>query len=225
MKPIFLLIVLAAQALTGCASHRIIEDHFIYKTAPSPGIDYMAMVPGRGEGPFPVVFAFPGRGQTIEHYLDQWFWEADGRPLILIFPAWERGQTLEAEEFQAFVNAMLEKYPADSKKVFLAGSSAGAFLVRHYFENQPERWKGLILIASSPSPWWQEFEPEKMPPVLFVHGAKDSQFPVDAIRRVVAEMKGKGYLVELREDVEGGHGHTPEQTSEMIQWILKGAYS
>ena len=186
-------------------------------------------VAGRGEK-FPLLLALHGRGGTGEEYLKIWKAEADPRRIMILAPTEVPRERTEYQEFlQQFydlVRSVTREYPVDRKRIYLAGVSSGALTARWLAVERPSFWSRVILVASpSHERWTSEVRPKNFPPVLFVHGARDEQFPLQEIVEHVKTLKEKGVAADLLEYPNAGHEQRPEWTREILDWIEKHANS
>ena len=151
--------------------------------------------------------------------------EADRRGVILLAPTRTKGyrnEPSELEEFYQLVEGVTRHHSIDRERVFLAGTSSGALIARWLVVNRPSFWRGVILIASpAAESWTSRVEPFGFPPVLFVHGEKDKQFPIEEIRRHVDILKEKGVDAELLSDPQEGHTQSPRWNKIIFDWIKK----
>lgn len=172
---------------------------------------------------FPLVVVLHGRGDTGEGYLEVWKREAARRRVMVLAPTRTRGYTddpADLAEFYELVEEIAGRHPVDRERVFLAGTSAGALIARWLAMNRPGFWRGLVLIASPGAESWSaRVSGETFPPVLFVHGEKDGQFPVKEIRRHVETLKAKGIEVQSLFDPKEGHTHSPRWNRAIFNWI------
>ena len=182
-------------------------------------------VAGRGEKFF-LLLALHGRGGNGGEYLKIWKAEADRRRIMILAPTEVPRERTEykkfVQQFYDLVESIAREYPVDRKRIYVAGVSSGALTARWLAVERPALWKGVILVASpSHERWTSEVKPKNFPPVLFVHGAKDEQFPLQEIIEHVKILKGKGVVVDLLEYPEAGHEQRPEWTSEIFNWVEK----
>lgn len=223
MRP-FLIRFILLFSLTGCTSlprpGQVEAQSFgslSYHLTTFPGADSAER--------FPLVLVLHGRGGRGEEYLQVWKSEADRRRVMVAAPTRTRGYTddpADLDEFYQWVEDVSRRYPVDRERVFLAGTSAGALIARWLAVNRPSFWRGVILIASpTAESWTSRIEPSGFPPVLFVHGEKDDQFPIEEIRRHVAILKAEGVDVELFSDPQEGHTHSPRWNKAIFDWIQR----
>jgi len=173
----------------------------------------------------PLLLALHGAGQTGEDEIRILQKEADKRGVILLAPTRTKGyrdEPSELEEFYQWVEETARRQPIDRKRIFLTGTSSGALIARWLAVNRPSFWRGIILIASpTAESWTSQLKPAGFPPVLFVHGEKDEQFPISEIRRHVEILREKGVDVELLSDPKEGHTQSPRWNKALFDWIEK----
>ncbi len=133
-----------------------------------------------------------------------------------------RNEPSDLEEFYQRVEEAARRHPVDRKRVFLMGTSSGALMARWLAVHRPSYWRGVILIASpTAESWTSRVEGSGFPPVLFVHGEKDDQFPIKEIRRHVEILKEKGIDAELFSDPKEGHTQSSRWNRTIFNWIRK----
>ncbi|MBI2167687.1 MAG: prolyl oligopeptidase family serine peptidase [Candidatus Omnitrophica bacterium] len=204
----------------------MIEGRFQAKS-PDPvlgsvSVSYYLLVlkPVKARERFPLLVALHGRNGNGRDYLEVWRKEAEKRRFMVLAP--NRDQPYSNEVFYGLVKEALKHYSAEKKKMYLAGVSAGALVGRWFLIARPAFWRGAVLIASpTGDQWTTEADVSRFPPVLFVHGEKDGQFPVQKIAGHVETLKSRGVRSELIQEAEGGHEHRPEWNEEIFDWIEK----
>lgn len=209
----------------GEVSSQVMEGRFQAKPSPvlgSVSIPYhlLVMKPEKPGERFPLLVVLHGRGGSGAGYLEVWRKEAEARRFMLLAP--DREQAYGDKAFYGLVTDVLKRYPVKKKRIYLAGVSAGALLGRWFLMGRPDFWQGVILIASPTGDrWTAEADVRRFPPVLFVHGGKDNQFPVQKIVDHVETLKARGVRTGLIREPEGGHEHRPEWNGEIFDWLEK----
>lgn len=215
-----------SQLEWGDASSQVIEGRFQAKS-PDPilgpvSIPYHLLVlkPEKSRERFPLLVALHGRGGSGREYLEVWRKEAEKRRFMILAP--DREQSYSHEAFQGLMEEVLKRYPANQKRRYLAGVSAGALVARWFLIERPSFWRGAVLIASpTGDSWTAEADVSRFPPVLFVHGEKDNQFPIQKIVDHVETLKNRRVRAELLRESEGGHEHRPEWNGAIFDWLEK----
>ena len=212
---IFLFIFFALTA--GCKQSSIIQGHFA-------DLEYHLTLfqnPQPKEG-FPLLLVLHGTGDSGKEYLQLWKSEADRRKIVLLAPTLTRGYQKESADLKIFdqlIEEVSRRYPVNGEKIYLAGISSGALIARWLLMNHPERWKAVILIASPGyESWTSRVDVETLPPILFVHGEKDEQFPIKQIEEHVKILKEKGVETDLWR-YPAGHEQKEEWSSDIFDWI------
>ena len=215
-----------SQLEWGGASSQVLEGRFRAKP-PDPvlglvSVSYHLLVlkPEKAGDRFPLLVVLHGRNGNGRDYLEVWRKEAERRRFMVLAP--NRDQSYRDEVFYSLVKEVLKRYPVEKKKTYLAGLSAGALVARWFLIARPSFWRGVVLIASpTGDQWTAEADVSRFPPVLFVHGEKDNQFPVQKIAGHVETLKDRGVRTDLIRDPEGGHEHRPEWNEGIFDWLEK----
>jgi phospholipase/carboxylesterase len=206
---------------------------------------YTAHVPA-GDGPFPTILALHGWGASAHDLLGLSPILHGGQALVLCpqgpveveiqegivgygwFPI-STGGPIDPLAFEAgrhavasFLDAALERYPVDRKKLVLMGFSQGGVMAYDLALRQPERFAGLVAMSSwlppqlvdevAPTPALQNL------PTLVIHGSEDPMIPVsmavasrDALLRLEVPTVYREYAM--------GHEIRPEALRELLVWL------
>lgn len=179
---------------------------------------------GRDEH-FPLLLALHGTGGSAGEYIEIWRAEAQRRKIILLVPAIRRAYENKSEDLKAFyqlVERALRRHAVDKKRIYIAGASSGSLVARWLIESRPSFWRAAVLVASpADERWARETDLGGLPPLLFVHGEKDEQFPIESIRRQVAILKNRGFDAELLSYPDAGHEQRPEWSRRILTWLEK----
>ena len=183
--------------------------------------------PSKKSAQRPLVFLLHGRGQKGGDYLKIWKEEADRRGYLLLAPTWQygyRGSSQDLEGFYELLGEIIQKYPVNREKVYLAGISSGALVGRWLLLERPSVWKAVVLTASPPYDGWANpSRLEGLPPVLLVHGARDNQFHFgEAVRRVKI-LREQGVRADLLGYLNAGHEQRPEWSKDIFDWMEKNS--
>jgi phospholipase/carboxylesterase len=199
-----------------------------------------------GDGPFPTVLAIHGWGASAHDLLGLAPLLHGGRALVLCpegevevpigggmaghgwFPltlggppdvaAFRRG----ADALRAFLDAALERYPIDPKRLVALGFSQGGALAYDLVLREPTRFAGLAALSS----WFPPelaAEIEKRPeheglPVLITHGTRDQLIGVERARESREAVRPYGVALTYRE-LEMGHEINPEALRLLVRWL------
>ena len=206
---------------------------------------HTAHVPA-GDGPFPTVLAIHGWGASAHDLLGLAPLLHGGRALVLCpegevevpigggmvghgwfpltlnappdLPAFRRG----ADALRAFLDAALERYPIDPKRLVALGFSQGGALAYDLVLSDPARFAGLAALSS----WFPRqvaAEIEKKPeheglPVLITHGTRDQLLGVERARESREAVRPYGVALTYRE-LEMGHEINAEALRLLLRWL------
>ena len=205
---------------------------------------YTAHVPS-GEGPFPTIVALHGWGASAHDLLGLAPVLHAGRALVLCpqgpigfqvdrgsvgygwFPLTGGGQSDPAEfakgaaALRGFLDAALEFYPVDRRKLVLIGFSQGGVLAYELALREPGRFAGLLALSS-----WLPPEVAAVPkqpehaslPVMVVHGTEDPMIPVERARESRDLLLGLDVPTAYRE-YGMGHEIRPEALRDIVTWL------
>jgi len=213
---------------------------------------YTAHVPP-GEGPFPTILALHGWGASA-HDLIGLAPILHGGEAIVLSPqgplAFEIGQgmppgygwfelsqvapptaeTIEAaaDRVRAFLDAAIERYPIDPRKIVPLGFSQGGVLAYEMVLRDPSRYAALVALSS----WLPEEIANAIPPqdgiqnfpALVMHGTKDPMIPIDRAHESRDRLIARGANVSYRE-FEMEHGIAPEALRALLVWLEESAFN
>ena len=205
---------------------------------------YTAHVPA-GEGPFPTVLVLHGWGASAHDliglapvlhggkalvlcpqgpvstqigpgYLGYGWW-----PITMGAPhdpvAFERGATA----VRGFLDAALERYPIDPRKLVLMGFSQGGVLAYDVFLRERELFSGVVALST----WLPARLAEDAaaatagdPPVLVMHGTRDPMIDVERAREARKLLLERGVSLTYRE-YDMGHEIAPDALRDLVEWL------
>ena len=191
-------------------------------------VDYLLQLPKEPKHGklFPLLYVHHGRGQIAGQAMEEWSDEAERIGFAVLAPARDRAYENTPESLHnlyALVDQITKKYPIDSKRIVIAGVSAGGLITRWLVENDPGRWEAAVFVANPPFDWtfFKHDNLDKFPPMLFVHGLNDPQFDIEDVRKAVQKVKDAKINAVLIEYPDAGHEHRPEWNDRIFQWIEK----
>jgi phospholipase/carboxylesterase len=206
---------------------------------------YAAHVPA-GPGPFPTIVALHGWGANAHDLLGLAPYLHGGKALVLCpqgpvafeigpgvrghgwFPISGAGP-LDPAEFAkgkaalvGFLDAALERYPVDRRKLVLLGFSQGGVMAYDLALREPERFAGLMALSC----WLPAPMAESIPrqpahaqlPVFVTHGERDPMIPVAAGRESRDALVALGVAVTYRE-YDMAHEIKPEALRDLVDWL------
>jgi phospholipase/carboxylesterase len=206
---------------------------------------YTAHVPA-GEGPFPTIVALHGWGASAHDLLGLAPFLHGGEALVLCpqgpvtfetgpgmrghgwFPI-DAGRRFDAAGFakgaaalHAFLDAALEAYPVDRRKLVLLGFSQGGVMALELALAEPDRFTGLVVLSS----WLPEPLAARVPrqdgharlQTLVIHGTRDPMLPVERGRETRDRLLALGVPTAYREyDMQ--HEIRPEALRHVVEWL------
>ncbi len=199
-----------------------------------------------GEGPFPTVIALHGWGASAHDLLGLAPFLHGGRALVLspdgpvtvpIGPGVEgrgwfpitgggppdpREFAAGAQALRTFLDAALERYPVDLRKLVLLGFSQGGVMAYDLFLREPERFAGMAALSSWLPPVLTDAIPKQPAhegrPVFVAHGTRDPMIDVARGRESRDALLRYGLAVTCHE-YEMGHEIAPETLRDLMRWL------
>lgn len=199
-----------------------------------------------GDGPHPTIFALHGWGANAQDLLGLAPYLAGGRFLTICpqgpleVPLGERGvgygwfpltlgrppdmpAILAARDgLRAFLDAALERYPIDRKKIVVLGFSQGGVMAYGLALAEPERFAAVAVLSS----WlpkelaglFSTKETNVLPPTLVQHGSLDELIEIARARESIEILRGLNPQVTYRE-YDMGHEINPQSLAELSAWL------
>ena len=134
------------------------------------------------------------------------------------------GERIEPERIDTMTQTLIKRYPVDRTRLYLAGISSGARFAGKLLLLNPARWQAAILIASPPfDKNFDLTQRHNLPPLLFVHGMKDNQFPFKGVEQGIEKLRQNGTRADLLSFKDAGHEQRPEWSKEIFDWIEKNS--
>lgn len=145
-------------------------------------------------------------------------------PFFVIFPqsnkrSWE-ADSQDAQRALDILDAVADKYPIDSKRVYLTGIAMGGNGTWSLAINHPEKWAAIVPIGGQGDT--SKAKTIKNLPCWCFHGSGDRTVPIEGSREMIAAMikaGGKPVYTEYH-----GAGHSWDQayrSPELYKWLLK----
>jgi phospholipase/carboxylesterase len=212
---------------------------------------YTAHVPP-GDGPFPTVLALHGWGASAHDLIGLAPILHRGEALVLCpqgpvttpiqpgfdghgwFPitspeapdaaGFERG----AQALGRFLDAALERYPIDPRKLVLMGFSQGGVMAYDRFLREPQRFAALVALSS----WLPPDLASRIPtgdeladkPVLVMHGTQDQMIDVERARESRKLLLDRNVPLTYRE-YEMGHEISSDALRDLVSWFDDKVFS
>jgi phospholipase/carboxylesterase len=205
---------------------------------------HRALIPRKGDGPYPTLIALHGRGSDegdllgLAPYLDErLLWISPRAPLELP-PGYEWyrlvgiGAPVEPTFAQAmkrvaqFIDEALAAYPVDRQRVFLFGFSQGGMMSYAHALTRPGMTRGVIIHSSYlPLPSIQLAGPVDLDgvrgkPFLVIHGQDDPLIPVASGREARDWLRETGANATYHE-YPMGHTVSEHSIAAMNAWLAQ----
>jgi phospholipase/carboxylesterase len=199
-----------------------------------------------GDGPHPTIFALHGWGANAQDLLGLAPYLAGGRflticpqgplevplggrgvgygwfPLTLGRPPDMPAILAARDGLRAFLDAALERYPIDRKKIVVLGFSQGGVMAYGLALAEPERFAAVAVLSS----WlpkelaglFSTKETNVLPPTLVQHGSLDELIEIARARESIEILRGLNPQVTYRE-YDMGHEINPQSLAELSAWL------
>ena len=199
-----------------------------------------------GDGPHPTILTLHGRGANAFDLLGLAPYICNGRFLVICpqgplespigpgvhgyswYPLTMGGPPdvpaiLSAqEELKQFLDAALQRYPIDPKKLVALGFSQGGVMAYSLALTMPTRFAALVALSC----WLPQEVFEQVPiaegcqalPTLMHHGSRDELIQVDRARRSIEKLREWRVPVTYRE-YEMGHEIMPRSLTDLSAWL------
>jgi pimeloyl-ACP methyl ester carboxylesterase len=120
------------------------------------------------------------------------------------------------------LSAVHERFPIDTRRVYLSGVSMGASGAYSILLRYPKYFAAAQLVCGMPPPALAK-SPQSLPeiPIAIFHGEKDELVPVAASRDLAAQLKGRKHL-RYTEFPGLGHNIAPQAYAgrAWLEWLL-----
>jgi len=162
--------------------------------------EYLLYIPERytGNGPVPLIFSLHGAGGTKEsqYALSEFNLIADRENFILVTPeataafgslnVWNQESNPDQADDVGFINALIDEvassYTIDMDRVYLAGSSNGAFMALEITCQLSERIAATAAVKGYMSPnQMGNCNPTTPTAIIQMHGSEDPLVPYDGV--------------------------------------------
>lgn len=178
---------------------------------------------------YPLMIVLHGMGGSGNNTIPKWV-DRLAEDFIILCPSYPMGawwaQPAEDLVLQ-LIQEVQAKYPVDPNRVFLAGLSngaIGAYMIGMFY---PDRFAGIVPIASGITPRYMHFLVNlKNTPIYIIQGVHDPVFPIQLTRRIHQILRDMKYPVTYREHEEkgtahGGHFLPITEVLPLVQWMKK----
>ena len=117
-------------------------------------------------------------------------------PCIVLAPQYPGGNEIANvnSRLRKLVNELIAKYPIDIKRIYVTGTSSGAFSALKFTVNNPELVAAGIYMSGGAYRAFDDEQAKKIVnvPAWFIHGNKDGNVPVSYTRQAVASIEKAG---------------------------------
>jgi len=178
-------------------------------------------------GSYPLLVVLHGMGGSGANTIPAWV-NRMAEDFIILCPSYPMAawwaQPAEDLVLQ-LIQEVQTQYPVDSNRVFLAGLSngaIGAYMIGMFY---PDRFAGIVPIASGITPRYMHFLVNlKNTPIYIIQGVHDPVFPIQLTRRVYKILTDMKYPVVYREHEEtgtahGGHFLPDAEVPPLVKWM------
>jgi phospholipase/carboxylesterase len=126
------------------------------------------------------------------------------------------------EAVQTFLEAALERYPCDARKLIVLGFSQGGVMAYNLGLYQPERFAALVALST----WLPQQMLDHAPnlaaaqqlPIMVQHGSRDELIEVGRARQSVEILRPLHLAVTYRE-YDMGHEISERSLMDLSTWI------
>jgi len=160
----------------------------------------LVFVPTRGEGPSPLVFVYPGAGDTADNFIEVGFQDA-------------------------MLAELHKRYSIDDSRVYANGFSNGARMVYLFWATRPKVFAAFAPVAGMPSADIAITEPK---PVLHVGGRADhtNEFAEQMKSVELARAVNKATRTPVETYIhDGGHYWPSDTTGRIVAFLRTQALS
>jgi poly(3-hydroxybutyrate) depolymerase len=219
------LIVLAVLVLTStgiCVGQKVVKDKI---RSEDKDRSYYLFVPDGVDKskPAPMLVLLHGSGRNGMSLMDKWTGIAKKEGIILVAPDSSNSASWNVpvdapDPLHDLIESLKEKYPVDSRRVYLFGHSAGAVVTYYLALMESEYFAAAALHAGSMRPDDGQFidrAKRKIPIGVWI-GTNDSFFPLDTVRATRDMLKSRGMNVTVTE-MKGRTHNYYERTDDINQ--------
>ncbi|HTM10937.1 MAG TPA: alpha/beta hydrolase-fold protein [Verrucomicrobiae bacterium] len=205
-----------------------------------------------GEGPHPTILALHGWGANALDLLGLAPYLCGGRFLVICpqgpltvpigqhavgygwFPL-TMGQPPDVpaivsarDKLRAFLDAAINRYPIDGKKLVVLGFSQGGVMAHSLALAEPERFAGVAVLSS----WlpkellslFSQADGKQLPPILVQHGSLDELIEIARARDSIEALRGLSSQVTYRE-YDMAHEIGPKSLGDLTEWLQEKVLS
>lgn len=180
------------------------------------GMDLLNLAPYLAEGRF-LMLCPQGRVEVPLGAMVGYGWF----PLTMGAPPDPSAFAAGVEDAKRFVDAAVQRYPVDTKKLVVLGFSQGGVIAYALALSDPERFAGLVALSSwLPAPVVQTLTPRSYDRLtaLVHHGTTDDLIEVARGRESVEHLRSLHVPVTYRE-FDMGHELSADSAADLSDWL------
>ncbi len=225
--------------LSSCtADRKTTNGSFVFDLAPAlppqpagqSQFNYDAVYPALKPGDkYRLLLLLHAVGETRGDSIEKWQKTALKHKTIIVAPDLEWPVPLTSAylaHFFEFVDDLIQKYPVDPARIYVAGVSAGGAVGTHLIIERPEFWRGAVIISSLGFDQCLQTENKlekikdykKLPPLLYVHGMQDAEL-YETVLNGLEFLLAHGVQAQFHSYEHAGHEHRPEWNKRIFEWI------
>jgi len=172
---------------------------------------------------WPVIVFLHGWGGNSKYY--PWWWSqfADEHGVIIVGPTFGHGHWERESGARDALDALARTtntFSVDERRVFLAGQSNGGMGLWSVYARKPQAFAGLICISGALRAPEEAAEAARVP-VLFIHGGRDANVPLEAGRRAARAVGAAGGRVEFLEFPDADHFVMAEERQKIYAALAR----
>lgn len=123
------------------------------------------------------------------------------------------------EQLDAFLDAGIERYPVDRKRLVALGFSQGGVMAYTLTLQKPDRFAALVALSSwLPTEMFSGAPSAQSLPTLVHHGSRDQMIDVERARSSVEKLRDWRVPVSYRE-YDMGHEITGQGLADLSSWL------
>jgi phospholipase/carboxylesterase len=142
-------------------------------------------------------------------------------PITMGAPPDPRQFTAASDALRGFLDAALQRYPIDPRKLVALGFSQGGVMAYVLGLSQPDRFAALAALSSwLPAPVARQLPAAARDrlPTLVQHGSQDELIDIARARESVETLRGLGVPLTFRE-YDMGHEISPRSFADLSVWL------
>jgi pimeloyl-ACP methyl ester carboxylesterase len=192
---------------------------FIHKERANHRAEYSLYVPENytPQKTWPLIVCLHGGYGRADDYILTWLRPAKSKGYLLLSaksmgPTWSAlNPAVDLRSTRAMLEEVFDTYAVDRNKVYLSGLSDGGIFTYFLGLAYADIFAGIAPVAGELHPMVDEMLRQRQGkelPILIVHGAHDTIFPVQFTRQTNDLLTKLGYNVTYKELPDWGHAYT-----------------